>query len=75
MIRVGTREGRGENQMTTQDEHSLFGILGVSVVLLLALTTCVIRFLPSDFALVMVSWIMLSVSVGVTFGHCVLNEP
>ncbi len=61
--------------MTTQDEHSLLSILAISMMLLLALTTCMIRFLPSDFVLVMVSWIMLSVSVGVTFGHCVLNEP
>lgn len=61
--------------MTKDDENALLRICALCVAVLLVLTVCMIRYLPSDFAIVLASWIMLSISVGVTFGHCVLNDP
>ena len=61
--------------MTKDDENALLRIWAPCVAVLLVLTICMIRYLPSDFAIVLASWIMLSISVGITFGHCVLNDP
>ncbi len=42
---------------------------------LLLLAACTIHYMPRDFAIVLVSWMLLSLSVTMSFGHCVLNEP
>ena len=58
-----------------QDEDRLLPLLAASVTLLLILSAGLIHYLPRDLAAVAVSWAMLSVSVGIGFGHCVRNEP
>jgi hypothetical protein len=45
------------------------------VAALLVMAACMFHYLPREFALIFVSWAMLSISVGISFGHCVLNEP
>ncbi len=57
------------------DDDCLLPLLASSVVLLLVLSAGLIHYLPRDLAVVAVSWAMLSVSVGIGFGHCVRNEP
>ena len=61
--------------MTRNDEDRLPRVLGSCVAGLLVLAVCVIQFLPREFAMFVLSWAMLSISVGISFGHCVLNEP
>ena len=61
--------------MTQDDEDRLPALLASFVVALLIMATCMIHYLPRELAMIMVSWMMLSISVGVSFGHCVLNEP
>ena len=62
--------------MTQDDEDRLLPILLASCVLvLLPMATCLFHYLPREFAMIVVSWSMLSISVGISFGHCVLNEP
>jgi hypothetical protein len=34
-----------------------------------------LHYLPRELAVIAISWAMLSISVGVSFGHAVLNEP
>jgi hypothetical protein len=77
MAGVGTlcREPKGELAVDQQDEHRLPMLLGSSVVLLLFLATCMLHYLPREFAMLALCWVMLSISVGISFGHCVLNEP
>jgi hypothetical protein len=74
---VGTtgQELRGELALAQDDENRLPRLLASCVVVLLVLTTCMFHYLPREFAMVVVSWAMLSISVGISFGHCVLNEP
>jgi hypothetical protein len=50
-------------------------MLGSFLLLLLFMTACLLHYLPREFAMIVVSWAMLSISVGISFGHCVLNEP
>lgn len=50
-------------------------ILASYAAILLVLSAFVLNFLPREFAVVLVSWFTLSISVGITIGHCVLNEP
>jgi hypothetical protein len=50
-------------------------LLASCVVLLLVMATCLLHYLPRELAMIVVSWAMLSISVGISFGHCVLNEP
>ena len=61
--------------MSMQDDEQLPMMLGTCVAMLLMMTACVIRYLPQDYAMIIVSWALLSVSVGLSFGHCVLSEP
>ena len=61
--------------MIRDDENRLSGLLASSVAMLLVLTGCLLTCLPREYAMLMMSWVMLSVSVGIGFGHCVLNEP
>jgi hypothetical protein len=78
MAHVGTsgHELRGELTLTQDDEDRLLPmLLASSVLVLLLLATCMFHYLPREFAMVVVSWSMLSISVGISFGHCVLNEP
>jgi len=57
------------------EENRLPRLLASCVALLLVMAACMIHYLPREFAMVVVSWAMLSLSVGISFGHCVLNEP
>lgn len=60
--------------MTDAAGDRFSGFLAVSVAILLILTACIIHYLPRHFAVFLVSWAMLSLSVGISFGHCVLSE-
>lgn len=77
MARVGTlgQEVMGEYALTQDDEYRLPRLLASCVVALLIMATCMLHYLPREFAMIVVSWSMLSISVGISFGHCVLNEP
>ena len=77
MTHVGTpgHDARGRKNLTQNNEERLPGLLVSCVVALLILATCMFHYLPREFAMIVVSWVMVSVSVGVSFGHCVLNEP
>jgi hypothetical protein len=57
------------------DEDRLPRLLASCVAALLVMAACMFHYLPREFALIFVSWAMLSISVGISFGHCVLNEP
>jgi len=59
--------------MRDDDDH-LVRLLMYSIGLLLLMAACTIHFLPRQIAVVAVSWTILSLSVAVSFGHCVLNE-
>lgn len=61
--------------MIWDEEDRLPGVLIACVVALLLVATCMFHYLPRELAMIMVSWMMLSISVGISFGHCVLNEP
>jgi len=61
--------------LTQDDEGRLPRLLASCVVMLLIMATCMFHYLPREFAMIVVSWTMLSISVGISFGHCVLNEP
>ena len=61
--------------MTHDDENRLPRLLASCVAVLLVMTACIIHYLPREFAILVVSWAILSLSVGISFGHCVLNEP
>ena len=61
--------------MAQDDANRLPMLLASCVVVLLVMTTCMFHYLPREFAMIVVSWAMLSISVGISFGHCVLNEP
>ncbi|MSP01637.1 MAG: hypothetical protein EXR07_11405 [Acetobacteraceae bacterium] len=61
--------------MIQDDEDRLPRLLASSVAILVVLSACMIHYLPRELAVIAVSWVMLSVSVGISFGHCVLNEP
>jgi hypothetical protein len=50
-------------------------LLASCVAALLVMATGMFHYLPREHAMVVVSWAMLSISVGISFGHCVLNEP
>jgi hypothetical protein len=57
------------------DEARSLRLLVTCVVGLLILAACMLHYLPRQFAIIAISWAMLSVSVGVSFGHAVLNDP
>ena len=61
--------------MTQDDEDRMPRLMAFCAAALLVLAACMIRYLPRELAMFMVSWVMLSISVGISFGHCVLNEP
>ena len=61
--------------MTQDDKNRLPRLLASCLAGLLVMATCMFHYLPREFAMVVVSWAMLSISVGISFGHCVLNEP
>jgi hypothetical protein len=65
----------GESTLTQDDENRLPRLLASCVVVVLVLAACMFHYMPREFAMVGVSWAMLSISVGISFGHCVLNEP
>jgi hypothetical protein len=59
----------------TDDEDRLPMFLASSVAVLVVLAACMFHYLPREYAMFVFSWAMLSLSVGISFGHCVLNEP
>ena len=61
--------------MTQNDEDRLPRLLASCVVMLLIMAAGMFRYLPREFAMIAVSWATLSISVGISFGHCVLNDP
>jgi hypothetical protein len=65
----------GDFALTQDDENRLPRLLASCMVVLMVLATCMFHYLPREFAMVVLSWAMLSISVGISFGHCVLNEP
>jgi hypothetical protein len=65
----------GDRALTQGGDKCLLRPLFACVAVLLVITACVLHYLPRDFAMIVVTWSMLSVSVGIWFGHGVLNEP
>jgi hypothetical protein len=61
--------------LTQNDEDRLPRLLASCVAGLVMLSACMFHYLPREFAMFVVSWAMLSISVGISFGHCVLSEP
>jgi hypothetical protein len=61
--------------LTQFDDKRLLRLLATCVVGLLIMATCMFHYLPRQFAVIAISWAMLSISVGISFGHAVLNEP
>ena len=61
--------------MIHDDEDRLPRLLATFVAVMLVLTGCLLSYLPREYAMIVVCWVMLSLSVGISFGHCVLNEP
>ena len=61
--------------MTRDDAGEWPGILGFYVALMLLFVAVALTCLPRDIAIVLGSWFTLSISAGITLGHCVLNEP
>ena len=61
--------------MMRDDEDRLPRLLASCVVMLLILAAGLFHYLPREVAMIVVSWAMLSISVGISFGHCVLNDP
>jgi hypothetical protein len=51
------------------------GLLAWCVAVLLLMVAGALHYLPKDLAMIAVTWPMLSVSVGIWFGHGVLSEP
>ena len=74
---VGTpgHEARGEWVLFQDDEDRLPRLLASCVIMLLILTAGMFHYLPREVAMIVASWATLSISVGISFGHCVLNEP
>jgi hypothetical protein len=65
----------GEQALTQEGTDGLPGLLASCLALLMILAIGMFHYLPREFAMIVVSWVMLSISVGISFGHCVLNEP
>lgn len=61
--------------MTQDDVDRLPRLLVSCVAALLILASGLFHYLPRELAMIVVSWVTLSISVGISFGHCVLNEP
>jgi hypothetical protein len=65
----------GDRTLTQFDEEGLPRLLVTCVLGLLVMAICMFHYLPRQFAMIGISWAMLSISVGISFGHAVLNEP
>ena len=61
--------------MTDDDVDRLPVFVAASLATILLLAACTFHYLPRELAMIVTSWAMLSISVGISFGHCVLNEP
>ena len=60
----------------TQDDEDTFPIfLASCLAVLVFLTAFVIQFLPWEISMFLVYWTLLSIPVGISFGHCVMSEP
>jgi hypothetical protein len=66
---------KGEKALMHLDDGRVPRLLAACVVGLLIVMSCMFHYLPRQFALIAISWAMLSISVGISFGHAVLNEP
>ena len=58
-----------------EDNDRLPRFLASCLAALLVLAAGMLHYLPREYAMIVISWAMLSLSVGISFGHCVLNEP
>jgi hypothetical protein len=65
----------GDEAMTKYDEGRLLRLLTTCVIAFLIVAACMFHYLPRQFAMIATCWAMLSISVGIGFGHAVLNEP
>jgi hypothetical protein len=61
--------------LTDDNYDRLPKLLTSALALLLILGTGMFHYLPREVAVIVVSWAMLSISVGISFGHFVLNDP
>jgi hypothetical protein len=66
---------KGDETLTHYDEERLPRLLATCVIGLLLMATCMFHYLPRQFAMIAICWMMLSIPVGISFGHAVLNEP
>jgi formate/nitrite transporter FocA (FNT family) len=57
-----------------QDDYRLLGLLASCAVPLPVIAACLLRYTPREFAVVITAWMVVSVFVGVSFGHSVLND-
>jgi hypothetical protein len=55
--------------MVRGEEDRIPGALAACIVALLLIATCMFHYLPRELAMILVSWVMLSISVGISFGH------
>ena len=66
---------KGDKILTQFDEERFLPrLLAACVIGLLIMVACMFHYLPRQFAMIAISWAMLSISVGISFGHAVLNE-
>lgn len=71
---VAPRE-TGDGALNQDDEDQVPRLLATCVMGLLILAICMFHYLPRQFAMIAISWMMLSTSVSISCGHAVLNEP
>ena len=65
----------GCDVMTQEDEDTLSIFLASCLAVLVFLTAFMIQFLPREISMFLVYWTLLSIPVGISLGHCVMNEP
>jgi hypothetical protein len=70
-----SRKTKGDAALDQYDEGRLPKLLATCVMGLLILAMCMVHYLPRQFAMIAISWLVLSISVSISFGHAVLNEP
>ena len=61
--------------MTRDNADGSSRILASYAAILLGFSLFALSLLPRELAVVLASWFTLSISAGITIGHCVLNEP
>jgi hypothetical protein len=69
------RGTKGDKALTHHNDERLPRMLATCVIGLLIAAAGMLHYLPRQLAMFAISWVMLSISVGIAFGHAVLNEP